>query len=349
MIKRQPSATNSPASEGRQEDITVKDIIFTVQAWFHVVWPFRGRIMLLSISVSILTFLHSSFYKYPEYSASYQLIFKDEGAGINSAMRLASSFGLIGASGGGVSNSRKTQEFLTSRSNFAYALTENIQGGRLIDRYYASIMENNDVFRLQYESNFGINERYTDSIITQLHQSLNTEVVNMSYDEESGILTVKVTYEDESFVYDFCNLIVLNTEHHFLNDDIRNGQTAVKMFKEKVDSIEVNIDATLRKLGQFKDQNRSVISSLDKISETRLMIDLEMLKISYGEYIKGLEMAKAELVNLEPPFMYFDRPTYPLTKENKSVFASALLAFSFSFFLFSIILIARAELNKIMS
>ena len=41
----------------------------------------------------------------------------------------------------------------------------------------------------------------------------------------------------------------------------------------------------------------------------RLTIDMEALKVAYGEYIKGLEMSKAELMNLEPPFKYFDAPT----------------------------------------
>ena len=31
----------------------------------------------------------------------------------------------------------------------------------------------------------------------------------------------------------------------------------------------------------------------------RLTIDMEALKVAYGEYIKGLEMSKAELMNLE--------------------------------------------------
>ena len=31
----------------------------------------------------------------------------------------------------------------------------------------------------------------------------------------------------------------------------------------------------------------------------RLTIDMEALKVLYGEYIKGLEMSKAELMNLE--------------------------------------------------
>ena len=50
----------------------------------------------------------------------------------------------------------------------------------------------------------------------------------------------------------------------------------------------------------------------------RLTIDMEALKVLYGEYIKGLEMSKAELMNLEGPFKYFDEPIFPLQKDKGS-------------------------------
>ena len=109
------------------------------------------------------------------------------------------------------------------------------------------------------------------------------------------------------------------------------------------------IDATLRRLGEYEDQNNSLVSSVDKMKRTRLTIDMEALKVSYGEYIKGLEMSKAELMNLEPPFKYFDAPTYPLYKEKGSaaiagVFGSVITGFLLVFFF-----IGRVEAKNIMA
>ena len=53
------------------------------------------------------------------------------------------------------------------------------------------------------------------------------------------------------------------------------------------------------------------------MEQMRLTIDLEALKVAYGEYIKGLEMSKAELMNLEGPFKYFDEPIFPLEKDRR--------------------------------
>ena len=36
---------------------------------------------------------------------------------------------------------------------------------------------------------------------------------------------------------------------------------------------------------------------------------MEALKVAYGEFIRGLWVSKAELLNLDAPFKYFDVPT----------------------------------------
>ena len=97
-------------------------------------------------------------------------------------------------------------------------------------------------------------------------------------------------------------------------------------FQSKVDSLETDIDANLRRLGRYDDQYNALVSSVDKMKRMRLTIDLERTKVAYGEYVKGLEMSKAELMNLEAPFKYFDEPTYPLQKEKGSALKQACLA-----------------------
>ena len=92
----------------------------------------------------------------------------------------------------------------------------------------------------------------------------------------------------------------------------------------KVDSLELAIDLCLRKLGEYQDQNISLVYAADKMEQMRLKINLESLKIAYGEYIKVLEMSKAELMNLEGPFKYFDEPIFPL---NTTVPSRIILAF----------------------
>ena len=339
-----PQSNLAPADD----EITLKDIILKIQEWFSIVWPHRVRIIALSLTIGLMAALYTKFIAKPTYSASYQLFFKEESGGMSGAMRLASSFG-FSLGGGGATSSITVQEYLTSRDNIAKAMVAKLDSGTLVDRYYAKALKKDEEFAAEYANKFGINQRYTDSVLTEITIALNEEHLGASMDEETGVVSFSVNFKDEAFVYDLSNQLITNTKEAFVGWKKEKSQDAVDAFQGKVDSLELAIDATLRRLGEYEDQNNSLVSSVDKMKRMRLTIDMEALKVAYGEYIKGLEMSKAELMNLEPPFKYFDAPTYPLNKEKDSaakagVFGSVVTGFLLVFFF-----IGRVEAKNIMA
>lgn len=344
-----PQTTPAQRAAGVQDDeITLKDIILKIQEWWSIVWPKKNTIIAASLAIGLVAALYTKFLTKPTYTASYQLFFQEESGGLSSAMRLASSFGL-GVGGGSASSSATVQEYLTSRSNIAHAMTADLENGRLIDRYYAEAFEENEEFKTQFESKFGTNQRYTDSTITALYGALNEEALSAVFDEESGTLQFNITAEDESFAFDLANALVENTENQFKDWKREKSQSAVAAFQKKVDSLEVSIDQALYQLGQYEDQNNSLVSSVDKMKRMRLTIDFESLKVAYGEYVKGLEMSKAELMNLEAPFKYFDAPTYPLQKEKGSAAKAGVFGSVITGFLLVLFFIGRVEAKNIMA
>ena len=339
-----PQRNLAPADD----EITLKDIILKIQEWFSIVWPHRVRIIVLSLTIGLMAALYTKFIAKPTYSASYQLFFEEEGGGMSGAMRLASSFG-FSLGGGGGSSSITVQEYLTSRDNIAQAMLAELDSGRLVDRYYARALEKDEEFAEEYSSKFGTNQRYTDSVLTEITIALNEEHLGASMDEETGVVSFSVNFKDEGFVYDLSNQLIANTEEAFIDWKKEKSQDAVDAFQGKVDSLELAIDATLRRLGEYEDQNNSLVSSVDKMKRMRLTIDMEALKVSYGEYIKGLEMSKAELMNLEPPFKYFDAPTYPLNKEKGSAAKAGVFGSVITGFLLVLFFIGRVEAKNIMA
>jgi len=344
---------NLPEQPQRQlaqsdDEITLKDIILKIQEWFSIVWPKKNIIIALSLTIGLMAALYTKFIAKPTYTASYQLFFQEESGGLSGAMRLASSFGL-GVGGGSASSSATVQEYLTSRSNIAHALTEELENGRLIDRYFAEAIEENEEFAQEFTSKFGVNQRYTDSVLTQVALGFNEGILGASFDEESGVLGFSVVTYDESFTYDLATQLVENTEAQFKDWKKEKGLDAVKAFQKKVDSLEVALDATLRRLGEYQDQNNSLISAVDKMEQMRLTIDMESLKVAYGEYIKGLEMSKAELMNLEGPFKYFDAPIYPLQKDKGSAAKAGIFGSVITGFLLVLFFIGRVEAKNIMA
>ena len=330
------------------DEISLKDIILKIQELWAIVWPYRARIITISLVIGLTAALYTKFIKNPTYTASYQLFFQEESGGLSGAMRLASSFGL-GGGGGSASSSATVQEFLTSRNNIAHAMIADLDNGRLIDRYYAEDVADDEEFAAEFTSSFGINQRYTDSVLTQAFLAFNQGVLGAAFDEESGVLGFNVTTYDESFTYDLATQLVQNTEAQFKDWKRQKGLSAISSFQGKVDSLELALDVTLRKLGEYQDQNNSLISAVDKMEQMRLTIDMEALKVAYGEYIKGLEMSKAELMNLEGPFKYFDEPIFPLQKDKDSAAKAGVFGSVITGFLLVLFFIGRVEAGKIMA
>ena len=332
------------------DEITLKDIILKIQEWWTMLWRQRLLIICFSLITGLLAAFYTKFIAMPTYSASYELIFQEKSGGMSGAMRLASTFGFsLGGNGGGSTSSITVRKYLDSRDNISNALVTELDNGLLVNRYYSNALKKDKEFAEDFVTKFGNNQRYTDSVISRITLDLNTSHINTSLDKKTGHVNFVLTGKNESFVFDLSKILILNTEETFVNYYKAQSQAAVNSFQSKVDSLELVMDATLRRLGEYQDQNNSLVSSVDKMKSMRLTIDLEVLKLSYGEYIKGLEMSKAELINLQPPFKYFDAPTYPLKKDKNSAVKSGLTVSVITGILLVLIFIGRLEVGKIMS
>ena len=330
------------------DEITLKDIVFKLREWSLEVWPRKNLIIIVSLIIGSASSVFTKFIKPPNYIASYQLFFEEESGGVSSAMRLASSFG-FSLGGGGVTSALTVREYLTSRDNIAKAMTTLWDQKTLAKRYYKDLLEADEEFLNEFNEGFGRNPRFTDSILSEITVELNEEFIYASLDEESGTVNFTINGKDEEFVFDLSKALISNTKESFLGWKKKKSQSAVDAFQIKVDSLELAIDETLIRLGEYEDQNNSLVSSVDKMKRMRLTIDLEALKVAYGEYIKGLEMSKAEFMNLEPPFKYFDDPTYPLKKEEGSIVKSGIFGSIIAGFFLVLFFIVRAEVKKIMA
>ena len=330
------------------DEINLKDIIQKTRHLCAVVWLFRVRIIFFSLFMGSSAALFTNFAVKPNYTASYQLFFEKESGGMSSAMRLASSFGLS-LGGGGSTSIVRVKEYLHSRDNISKALVTNLDIGHLVNRYYSSDLKKDTEFAADFAEKFGFNQRYTDSVKTKITRALNNGHIRTGIDKETGIISFSVNGKDENFVYHLAHLLVLNTEKVFIDLKRKKSHAGVNAFQLKVDSLELAIDAKLRRLGEYEDQNISLVSAVEKMKRMRLTIDMELLKVAYGEYIKALEMSKADLVNLEAPFTYFDVPTYPLQKEERSAAKVGIITSMITLFLFALFFMVREEVSNIIT
>lgn len=349
MSKLKPSSkptVNEPVAQ--DDEITLKDIVLKLRDWFSLVRPKLFGIIAISLTIGVLAALYARYIARPTYSASYDIFFEGESGGMSSAMRLASNFGFSLGGGAGTS-SIAVQEHLTSRQNISKALMADLEGGRLMDRYFQYYIEEDPDFAAVYKDSLGMPQRFQDSLLTYATLALNYYNISAVLDEETGMLRFSVKGGDESFVYDLSHQLIANTEEAFIDSKREKGKATVAAFQSKVDSLETDIDANLGRLGRYDDQFNALVSSVDKMKRMRLTIDLERTKVAYGEYVKGLEMSKTELMNLEPPFQYFDSPIYPLYKEELTMAKAGLIGTVLSGFMLVLLIIGRAEMKNIMA
>jgi uncharacterized protein involved in exopolysaccharide biosynthesis len=335
-------------SKNSDEEITIRDIAKRISLWWHKIWPKRILILTLSIFFGLSGVVYNKYIVNPEYTATYTLIFQEESSGLSSALRLASNFGLSLGSNSS-SSSSAIQEFITSRKNISNALLNGNSENKLIFRYFKKKLDKDFLFKESFFSKFGIDRRFTDSILTTTCISLNKKGIDSFIDDKTGALKLTVKSTDEIFCHDLSKLLISNTEAEFKNWKMEKRKAAVFAFQEKVDSLEAAIDISLMRLAEFEDQNLLVVSKVDKMNQIKLTIQLESLKIAFGEYLKGLEMAKVDLFNIDSPFKYFDVPTYPLNTKRVSSIVLGARNSIISGFLIMVFIIIRFEINEIIS
>ena len=85
------------------------------------------------------------------------------------------------------------------------------------------------------------------------------------------------------------------------------------------------------------------------MEQMSLTIEMESAKAAYGEYVKGLEMSRAELMDQEAPFIYFDKPILPLEKKANSIIQASMFGMILCGVLLVIFLILRFELSNLLS
>ena len=331
------------------DEITLKDIILKIQEWWSIVWPHRVRIIAVSLSIGLLAALYAKYIKPWQYTSQHTIIFTEgNSGGIGGAMKLASSlgFGGLGSSSGTVAV--EVGYFLQSNEAVEAALMLEEDSGKLIALYIQPLLEDEE-FASDYEANFQNDQRFTDSLLSAVRFELLEENIRADWDEETGIFTFYVVSNMEVFSYELSNRILNVTEKRFIEDSKEDNNNIVRAFQTKVDSIKSVLDGLLVEAALYQDQNQSLVSSVDRVRQVQISIELESAKVAYAEYIKGLEMSRAEGMNIKPPFKVYDSSKYPLAFEKPSAAKAGIFGSVITGFLLVLFFIGRVEAKNIMA
>ncbi len=141
---------------------------------------------------------------------------------------------------------------------------------------------------------------------------------DLSIDEDSGILTLSTSSENEALSIHFNSKLYERLSSFYRTESVGNKQLTVNRLKAKVDSIKNLLESTEYRLAQVTDTRLGLIQERDRLLSNRLTRELSFLTIGYGEVLRNLEAASFALSTQTPFFRVIDYPYLPLPKQEKS-------------------------------
>ena len=350
MSELKPSSQppgNQPVSH--DDEITLKDIILKIQEWWSIVWPQKNIIIAAAIAIGLTAALWTKFTAQRQFTSQHTIMFTGGGSGgIGGAMKLASSLGFGGLRSSSGTVAGEVAYYVTSNEAVEAAMMLEEGPGKLMDLYIQPFLEDEE-FAANFEAKFQTDQRFTDSVLSVVRYYLLEENISAALDEETGILSFSVTSPMEVFSYELSNRILNVTEKRFIEDSKEENNNVVSAFQTKVDSIKSVLDGLLVEAALYQDQNQSLVSSVDRVRQVQISIELESAKVAYSEYIKGLEMSRAEGMNIKPPFKVYDSSKYPLAYDKPSAAKAGIFGSVITGFLLVLFFIGRVEAKNIMA
>ena len=229
---------------------------------------------------------------------------------------------------GNSSNSGYTiASYISSRDNFESVYRDTFKRKEVIEFLMSSSSQEKII-----DSNFHfvkLDQRFQDSVISFYSQEMYKRNLAVFYDKKNSTISMEFRHENEEFCLFFAEKLIQNAQSYFQSESLSKMDKSIRELKFKADSTQSFISATLLELAKFSDQSNALIGSRYAVDKNRMSFGLEIAKLTYAEYLKALEMARANKRNAAPEFKYFDAPRLPLKKERLSAKKAVVLAGTF--------------------
>ncbi|NND05150.1 MAG: hypothetical protein HKN87_02120 [Saprospiraceae bacterium] len=144
-------------------------------------------------------------------------------------------------------------------------------------------------------------------------------VYNTSYDEDTGIMSLKMSAPSEDLSITIVDTIFSKLTNYYVGNAIEKAEATYKVMRNKTDSLAQALAAAEYRLADFIDKNKNIYSARQgTLQQSRLTAEVNRLQIMHGESLKNLEYADFALKNKTPFIALIDDPIPPLNPEIKS-------------------------------
>lgn len=345
------------------QEISLKDLILTVQDWWRYLLHKWLIILLAGIIGAGLGFTYSLLKK-PTYIGELTFVLEEnKSSSLGAYASIASQFGVdLGGGGGvGVFSGENIMGFLKSRLMVEKTLLTGVDidgKSQSLANLYISTYKLRErwknVPRLE-NIDFPVTTdrksltRVQDSILYTLYKVIAEKHLEIAKpDKKLSFIAVALSTENEFFSKLFVERLVKEAVDFYVQTKTQRSKQNVDILQLKADSIEVLLNRKTYSAAASQDLNMNPARSLATVNTEVASRDKIMLQTVYGEVIKNLELAKLTMAQETPIIQIVDTPIFPLRKEKFGKLKGLILGGIIAGFLTSIVLIIRKIFAHIM-
>jgi len=329
--------------ENRNSEITLKELILTIQEYAYEIWKHKVLVVLLAIPF-VAYMLYQAITTAPVYSAGLTfMVNENEGGGIGGVGAILGQFGLGGGAGGGKHNLDKILELARSRKIIQQVLfekkeldgKEDFMANHLINIYdFHAEWEKGDneeikgfVFK---HSNVDIFKPLENGVLKNLYRFIlggkdRKGLLTTGYSKTTGIMNITASVETELCAITLAEVVYDKLSSYYIEKTIEKQKRTYDVVEAKVDSIKRIMEGKEYELANFKDSSRGLVTKKARLKEVQLSRDAKVLGLLYGEALKNLEIADFSLRTKTPFVQQIDSPIAPIEPIRKSKVMALLI------------------------
>jgi len=325
-------ASPPPAIESSDE-ISLRDILREFRLWKELarkhVW-----VLLLTATLGGAAGTLYAWMDTPIYVANTRFMLKNEGVGSIFGAQMSTLSGLLGGGQMGTPLER-TAEVIASDRIVGRALLREMTLGDTTDLVINHFIRLSDLRKawaedsILHEAKFSLRE--TDIELLSFAQrkaykyakdlmvpEKGTGIVRKTFDKKSGVLTLTCAHQNEAFAIALSQIMFKELSLFFIDQTTSSSSLNAALVKNKMDSIQGELNAVRRMYAQQTDQSLGLLLQKDKIDLKSMAVKEQILSVAYAEAMKNYETYQFISQAALPSLTMIDAPYAPIKPTQKS-------------------------------
>jgi hypothetical protein len=190
---------------------------------------------------------------------------------------------------------------------------------------------------------------FSNDIIRNIYEVLTARNIKIERKgKETSIISVICISKHELFSKYFLEALLAEVTRYYVETKTERARLNLALVQKRTDSVKNAYNAVLYGRAAFTDAHIDPIRQLPLVSREKQQTDIQILRNSYIELTRSLELAKTNLMKETPLIQYLDMPILPLKTMRSSMQKYFLIGFFLGGFLTAAYLLVRRIYRHIM-